>query len=119
MGEIFAASIDGFLTMCSGKVFLWMMAGILPGMFFGLVADFTETIQNMEEQEAQGTVGAILTSLARNLTSKTYLTGISDTLRAVVESDRYMDHYLNRLAGAHPPGRSVPDRVRHVRKLGG
>ncbi|MFC1868617.1 tripartite tricarboxylate transporter permease [Thermodesulfobacteriota bacterium] len=37
MGEIFAASIDGFLAIFSGKVFLWMMAGILPGMFFGLV----------------------------------------------------------------------------------
>jgi len=37
VGDILTASIDGFLTMCSGKVFLWMMAGILPGMFFGLV----------------------------------------------------------------------------------
>ena len=37
MGDIPLAALKGFLIMFSGKVFLWMMIGILLGMFFGLV----------------------------------------------------------------------------------
>lgn len=47
-------------------------------MPLGLAADFVDTMGHMSDQKADELAGALVTSLAKNLTSKTYLQGITN-----------------------------------------
>lgn len=73
------------------------------GMFFGLAADFTDIVQHSNEVEANEIASAMGISIAKNLTSKTYLKGISDTLDALSHPDRQFDRWIRNTVGGFVP----------------
>lgn len=75
------------------------------GMTLGLGADLVEIMQNAQEhdQETEKAVTASTLAIAKNVTSKTYLQGISDFFDAVSDPDRYGDQYFNGIAGSLIP----------------
>lgn len=73
------------------------------GVIFGLSADFSEIAGEMDEAEA-GEVAAMITgSISKNLTSKTWLRGVSELIEAVEDPDRYGERYIQGLAGTLVP----------------
>lgn len=59
------------------------------GMFFGLAADFAYITHHLENDE-RNEWGAVATlALAKNLSSKSYLSGLNDALNVVVEGDEH------------------------------
>lgn len=66
----------------------------------GTVADMVDLRSHMTDaqQERSGTL--VLAAIANNLTSKTWLSGLSSALEAVNDPGRYMDNFVSRTAGA-------------------
>ena len=66
----------------------------------GTVADLVDLRSHMTDaqQERSGTL--VLAAIANNLTSKTWLSGLSSALEAVNDPGRYMDNFVSRTAGA-------------------
>src|SRR5690606_18623614 len=62
---------------------------------FGLVADLVEILPYLETNEADQAVKGALVGVAQNFSSKTYLRGISDSVRAMMQPDRYGKKYLH------------------------
>jgi len=67
------------------------------GMVFGLAADFA-AISGLAGEELQPEIdelaGAITASIAKNVTSKTWLTGLSNAIQALDDPDRYGSRYV-------------------------
>jgi hypothetical protein len=102
--------------------------------FIGMIADFTETKQQIasdptKDADSLGAVATgIVASLAKNLTSKTYLQGLTNLLEAMTGDSRKVESALGAVAGAFVPSivagqvgaadnemreiRSILDRVR-------
>lgn len=82
------------------------------GALFGLAADAAEIIGQLDELNANKLGVAILMSISRNMTSKTYLRGISEFMNAYSDPDRYMNDYIQRLvASAVPAGVAQIERI--------
>ena len=82
------------------------------GALFGLAADAAEIIGQLDDMDAEKLGAAVLTSISRNITSKTYLRGISEFIAATAEPDRYMKDYVQRLvATAVPAGVAQIERI--------
>jgi hypothetical protein len=78
------------------------------GALFGMSADFYETFDERSELEQDEIVGRIALSISRNVTSKTYLRGLSDAMNAVSDPDRYASAWVESIAGT-----AVPTIVAH------
>lgn len=80
------------------------------GMLFGLAADYAE-ISGLAGEELQPDVDklatAILASISKNVTSKTWLRGVSDLIEAVQDPDRYGSQYINQLVSSLIPSISA------------
>lgn len=72
-------------------------------MLFGIAADMAEIGQVATEEEADSVGKLVLASVAKNLTSKTWLSGPSELIKAVHDPDRYGQRYIQRLAGTVVP----------------
>lgn len=76
------------------------------GMLFGLAADFV-AISGLADENLQPEIdelaGAILASISKNVTSKTWLSGVSDAIEAFDDPDRYMGKYLQRFVASGVP----------------
>ena len=72
-------------------------------MFLGLAADYTEIARNVGDSERDQLVLAGVTATIKNLSSKTYLTGIIDVLEALDAPDEKLTAYTQRFIGSFVP----------------
>ncbi len=95
-----------------GKDATWVAYNRLDpiGMTIGLAADYSEIIGNIDEPDALAISSALVMSTAKNLSSKTYLNGLSDFLGAIDQStvdpdkeNRSVQRFIQRLAGSVVP----------------
>jgi len=78
------------------------------GMFLGLSADMTEVIKYAEDdQDVLDLATASTISLAKNLTSRTYLRGMSDVMNVLHDPDRYAERFFQRQAASFTPMTSL------------
>lgn len=78
------------------------------GMFLGLSADVTEIMKYAEDdQDALDVATAATIALAKNLTSRTYLRGLSDVMNVLSDPDRYAERFFKRQAASFTPMTSL------------
>jgi len=78
------------------------------GMFLGLSADLTEIIKYAEDDQDALDVATMATiALAKNLTSRTYLRGLSDAMNVLSDPDRYAERFFQRQAASFTPMTSL------------
>ena len=78
------------------------------GMFLGLSADLTEVMKYAEDdQDALDLATAATISMAKNLTSRTYLQGLSDVMNVLSDPDRYAERFFQRQAASFTPMTSL------------
>jgi hypothetical protein len=73
------------------------------GMLMGLAADFVDAGKEMDEQTQSQTAAALVMAIAKNVTSKTYLTGVSDLIDTLQDPDRNAQRYVARFAASFVP----------------
>ncbi|MET3601119.1 hypothetical protein [Martelella mangrovi] len=73
------------------------------GMFFGLSADFAEVGGFLEDRPREELAAGLTTALVKNLSSKSYLTGLTQALDALSEPERRMGSYFRNFAGSFVP----------------
>lgn len=73
------------------------------GMLFGTAADFAEISGYADQKEADEIAAAITLSVARNLTSKTWLKGVSDFIEATNDPQRYGEKFVQGYMGTLIP----------------
>lgn len=75
------------------------------GMTLGIGADVAEIIHNSQssEEEIETTILASTLAIAKNVTSKTYMQGISRFFDAISDPDRYGSNYFEGIAGSLVP----------------
>ena len=83
------------------------------GMFFGIAADITEIGGQIGEQDMSELVGGASIALANNLTSKTYLQGITEAVNAISDPERYGEGFVEGYASSLLPMSSL---MREIRK---
>lgn len=87
------------------------------GSILGMTADFTELTTDKDREEI---AGKIALAFSKNLTSKTFMKGISDTLDAISDPDRYGEQWINKFMGSVVPSlsanitRAVDEKLRIV-----
>jgi hypothetical protein len=90
------------------------------GSILGLTADFVLTAKNADEKTINETAAELMMSVTKNLSSKTFLSGISRFLDAMTDPERYGATYLEQLAGSVVPSvvgaaaRSVDPYAREI-----
>lgn len=78
--------------------------GLEPfGTVLGISADFAELTDKMTDSEKKKIAGKIIQSITKNITSKTYLQGISGLSDAISDPTRYGDDWINRFARSIVP----------------
>jgi hypothetical protein len=78
------------------------------GMFLGLSADLTEVIKYAEDDQDALDIATMSTiALAKNLTSRTYLRGLSDAMNVLSDPDRYAERFFQRQAASFTPMTSL------------
>lgn len=93
------------------------------GMILGLTADFVEAAGQMSEQTRGEMALAMTAALARNLSSKTYLRGLTEALEALSEPDRKFERWWMSRVGSYVPaavpqvGGLVTDRDPYMREV--
>ena len=72
---------------------------------FGLISSAMTAIEETGEESADVTdvVGRAVTEMGRFLLDRSFFTGLSDTLSAIQEPERYGSQWLQRMAGAAVP----------------
>lgn len=84
----------------------------------GLAADFAEIGANLDEGDNAAIAQAMLAALARNLTNKTYTTGIAEIANLLTAPDRYIERWLtNRVASYVPNLTSVVQDDEYMRDV--
>jgi hypothetical protein len=73
------------------------------GMFFGIVADVGDIIQHGDEMQASEAIMATVAAIARNLTSKTYLKGLQETINVMDDPERYFPLWVNNRVASYVP----------------
>jgi hypothetical protein len=77
------------------------------GMFLGLTADAVEVMKYADDAGKAEVAAAVGIAIAQNLTSRTYLRGLSEFITAMDDPDRYMESYLRRMAATFVPYTSL------------
>ncbi len=73
------------------------------GMLFGIAADATEIMGQISDGERDKLASMIVGAISKNVTSKTWLRGVSDALEALNDPDRYGEQWTRRLGGTIVP----------------
>jgi len=82
------------------------------GMMMGLAADYVEVAGELGEVERDKIASMIVGSIGRNVMSKTWLRGLSETVMALDDPDRYGDRYVKRFVST-----VVPTGVAQVERI--
>jgi hypothetical protein len=69
----------------------------------GVAADFSELYDHMNGEERSTIPSLIFGSIAKNVTSKTFLSGMSELMQAAQDPDRYGAKYIQGLIGTVVP----------------
>jgi hypothetical protein len=78
------------------------------GMVFGMAADIVDMqILHPNTKDAEKGASAVVVSLAKAFSEKTFLMNINQALRAITEPDKNMGKFLGNLAGNMIPGSSA------------
>lgn len=72
-------------------------------MFYGVVADYAEARGHMNEEDNASVAGALLMSLANNMTSKSYLIGLSQSMDALVQPGKSGENFIKSRAASYVP----------------
>jgi hypothetical protein len=73
------------------------------GAFFGIAADISAIVGEMDDTDA-GEVGmAAIMAIIKNVTSKTYLKGLSEAFAVLDDPERNLEHWLQTFATAFSP----------------
>ena len=83
-------------------------------MFLGLSADAVEVMKYADDAGATEVAVAVSIALAQNLTSRTYLRGLSEFLTAMDDPERYMPNYIKRMSATFVPYTSLVAQVERV-----
>jgi hypothetical protein len=81
------------------------------GLILGLAADAVDIMGEAEDMDTSELAAVISVAAAKNVTSKTWLRGLSDVVAALEDPDRYGEAYLQRFAGS-----AVPSAVAQVER---
>lgn len=73
------------------------------GMIFGIAADIREMSAVASEEELESLVALFAGSFFKNVTSKTWLRGISDAINAITNPDRYGERWIQSMLGTVVP----------------
>jgi hypothetical protein len=73
------------------------------GMLFGLAADASEIMGQADEHSAQELAVAAVVAISKNVTSKTWLKGVSDAVAAMDDPERSAKHFLQNYARSLVP----------------
>lgn len=77
------------------------------GMVMGTAADASEIWDEMGSEEQENVAALISLSVAKNLTSKTFMKGLSDALNATTDPTRYGAYWIQNFAGTVVPSISA------------
>lgn len=96
------------------------------GMFLGQAADVVAVLtgkDDLSELEQNEVVLGLMASVVNNITSKTYMQGISETINALQNPERYGESYIGRMAATFVPASSLLRTLRkeadpHMREMG-
>jgi len=82
------------------------------GMLLGVAADYAEIAGQAEEMETDELASAMVMAISKNVTSKTWLRGVSELLNVMSDPDRYGERYVERFVGTVvPTGVAQVERV--------
>lgn len=73
------------------------------GMILGLGSDFAEISEHLHEGQKEHMAAMIMASIANNITSKTWMRGMSELINVLQDPDRYGDRYIQNFAGTLIP----------------
>lgn len=82
------------------------------GMFLGMAADLNRVSQELDTEDAGDVAAHAMIALMHNLTSKSYLKGITDALQAIMDPDRNAMSYIKGLAASQLPFSGLMRNVR-------
>lgn len=92
------------------------------GMIVGMTADAAEVWEYMKREEREQLAAMIGMAFAQNITSKTFLKGISDLANVIADPGRYGENYIEGFAGSTVPaavGQFTQNRDPIVREVHG
>lgn len=69
----------------------------------GLAADWHEAAGQMNDDDGDKTATAMLYTMAHNLTSKSYFSGLTELLNAMSQPDEKLQSFINNFAGSFVP----------------
>ena len=90
------------------------------GSILGLTADFVNTVKHADEKTSNEIASELVLSVTKNLSSKTFLSGLSKFMDALSDPEHYGATYVEQLAGSLVPSgvaavaRSVDPNMREV-----
>jgi len=73
------------------------------GTLLGVAADIAAAQDAMSGEEQEEAVGLLTKSIAKNMTNKTFLFGITQATNALSDPERYMDDFLTNIIGSVSP----------------
>lgn len=93
----------------------WVAYGRLEplGAFFGIAADAQMIMGDLDDPDRQDLATAIVIGIGRNVTSKTFLRGLSEAVNVLGDPDRFGERYIQQFAGT-----AVPSVVAQVTRAG-
>lgn len=74
------------------------------GMLLGMAVDIYELSDYMTREESDHWIKMAGMAFAQNITSKTFLTGLTNLMKAMSEPEQYGDNYLGAMTGSFVPG---------------
>ena len=80
---------------------------------FGVAADFAEVGKWASQREADAIAADLAKSIAKNITNKTWLSGLSDAFDVLSDPERYGENWVERLAGSA----AVPSLVNQASRV--
>jgi len=83
------------------------------GMLFGIAADTAEIIGQVGEEEAGNLATAGVIAFAKNITSKTWLRGVSEAVNALDSPERYGERFIQNYART-----LVPTGIAQIERTG-
>lgn len=75
-------------------------------MVLGMAGDFAEMSGSLEDGDNDGLASALTMALAKNLTSKTYLTGLTEIVNVLSQPDRHAERWVRARVASYVPNLS-------------
>ena len=73
------------------------------GSIMGMAADMRPFVEHASNDELDKAAALLVSSVAKNVSSKTFLRGVTDLINAYQDPDRFAERYIQNLAGTVVP----------------